>query len=736
MELLVDSLTPSLTPAHAPGRSVTDVSPEEAAQLLAQGAFLVDVRERALSVSCVPCDAPLRAAVPWLVHSDQGTSVNSGFVDDVLFAAGAQAPLVLLDAAGTQSQAAAMALSGATRERIHVVRGGMRAWASNLPVQGDPATALSAPLPASVTPPPARTLFRPKLFTVLAKGYGGDELRRDVLAGLSVGVIALSLSMALGIASESTPAAGLYTAVAAGFTVSALGGSRVSIGGPTAAFIPIVVGVAHTYGAEGLVTCTAMAGCMLVAMGALGLGSVIRTVPRPVITGFTAGIATFIFSTQLKDFLGLHLPPNSGPVPGEFLEKLVFLSLALPTTHAPSLGLALASFLLLRTYPAAWAKNVPPQIVAVVVATAAVAALEAGGISTGIETISSRFGDIPSGLPMPHLTLPSLDTATALLQPAFTIALLAAIESLLCCVVSDGMIDDKHDSNTELIAQGLANIASASVGGLPATGALARTAANIRCGGRSPVSGMVHALVVLFVMLVASPLAGYVPLPALAAVLVVVALNMGEWKNFAQLPGLPTGEAAVYLSAFMLTVLTDVTVAVEAGLVLSALLYLKRVGDSSGVHLTPTALSGVQAAQLSGVLLFGATDQLTEAAEHAARAPAVRVLSLDCSSLIAVDATGLEALEDAHKVLGRAGKMLVLGGVSRQPLAALSTTGLLQHLGHANVTQDAQQGAQRATVLATPAIDVVSIASASVQPGVQPAGQGGIETLLSVNSRM
>ena len=366
--------------------------------------------------------------------------------------------------------------------------------------------------------------FRPKLLTVLAEGYGLSDLRTDVLSGLSVGVIALSLSMALGIASESTPAAGLYTAISAGFVVSALGGSRVAIGGPTAAFIPIVIGVAHEYGAEALVTCTVLAGGMLIAMGFAGVGSVITRIPRPVITGFTAGIATFIFSTQLKDFLGLSV---SG-VPAQFLEKLAFLAAHVGEAHAPSLALAAGSLLLLRSYPAAWARVVPPQIIVIAASMALLHVADVAGVETGIQTIGTRFGAdaIPSSLPVPHLAVPSWDTVQHLLPPAFTIALLTAIESLLCAVVADGFIGDKHDSNTELIAQGLANIASASVGGLPATGALARTAANVRCGGHSPVSGMVHALTVAGIVLTAHDLAAYIPLPALSAVLVVVALNM------------------------------------------------------------------------------------------------------------------------------------------------------------------------------------------------------------------
>ena len=503
------------------------VSPAEAAQLLgAGGAVLVDVRCADIARRAAP-SVTRSVAVP-LLHNDE-------FMDDTLFAAG-PAPIVLCDTAGALSADVGGSLVQECKNDVYVVEGGFRAWVdAGLPSVGDLEAALAPDALATEavavdhrarTQPSLLTRFRPKLLTVLAEGYGMNELRADVLAGMSVGVIALSLSMALGIASESTPAAGLYTAVSAGFVISALGGSRVAIGGPTAAFIPILVGVSHKYGAEALGTCTVMAGGFLVAMGYAGVGTLITRIPKPIVLGFTAGIATFIFSTQVKDALGLTVP---GPVPAAFLEKLQFLGSHLDSAHVPSLALAAGSLALLKLYPTAWARVVPPQIVAVVAGTVVLAGLEAAGVQTDIQTIGTRFGAdaIPSGLPTPHLALPDVATLEGLIQPAATIALLAAIESLLCAVVADGMIDDKHDSNTELIAQGLANIASASVGGLPATGAIARTAANIRSNGRSPVSGMVHAVVVLVIMLAAREGIAAVPLPTLAAILLIVALNMG-----------------------------------------------------------------------------------------------------------------------------------------------------------------------------------------------------------------
>jgi sulfate permease, SulP family len=701
------------------------VSPQEANQILAQqNAVLLDVRrtpnreERTLpagvvahTVVRVPALAPLPVAVDADGHAERVSYSNPSFVDDVLFAVSPEAALIIMDDDDAVASRAAHELASACRNKLHVLRGGLRAWlaASTTAASTEMAIATSTTPPQAALPvrAPSGGVFRPKMLDVLAAGYTASDIQRDALAGATVGVIALALSMALGIASESTPHAGLLTAISAGFVVSAFGGSRVNVTGPTAAFIPVIVGVSHEYGAQGLITCTALSGLMLVAMGSLGLGKLIQRVPHPVISGFTAGIAVFILSTQLKDALGLHLPPGEGAVPPGFLDKLDFVFHHLDFMHGPSLALAAACLVLLRTYPAAWASVLPPQIFTVVAATAAVSGLQAAGIATGIDTIASRFGDIPAGVPAPHFALPSADTVVALLKPSFTIALLGAIESLLCCVVADGMIaddvDDRSNSNTELIALGLGNLAAASLGGLPATGALARTAANVRSRGRSPVAGMVHAVVVLSIMSFASPLASRVPLPALAAVLVMVAINMGEWRTFKQLPGLPAGEASVYLLSFALTVLTDVTLAVEAGLALSVILYLKRVDDASTVTALldgKTSAVGVETVRLEGMLLFGSTDKLHAAVDTVLHAPRCAVLHLDCSALLSVDATGLDALQDAHGRLTKAHKGLVVSGLHGQPHAAIAATGLLTHIGYDNVTHDFQAAAKRAGELA------------------------------------
>jgi len=473
--------------------------------------------------------------------------------------------------------------------------------------------------------------FRPRLLDTF-RSYTRAELAADVAAGLTVGIVALSLSMALGIASDQSPGVGVITAIVAGFLIAALSGSKVQIGGPTAAFIPIVLGVSHQYGVENLILCTAMAGVILILMGVARLGTMIKYIPLTVVGGFTAGIAVYIFSTQIRDFLGIPLADGE-KVPAEFLHKLGFFARHLGHIHWPSAGLALASVVLLKRWPAAWSRYVPPSLAVVVIGTGVVLLLPS---TWGIETLGSRFGPdaIPRSLPAPSWPHFEFEALRHLIQPAFTIAVLAAIESLLCAVVADGMIEDQHDSNTELMAQGVANIGSALFGGLPATGAIARTATNIRCGGRTPVAGMIHALTILAVVLVAAPLARYIPLPVLSGVLIVVALNMGEWRNFARLPGWPRSDAVVFLITFVLTVLADITVAVEVGMVLAAMLFIKRVSettqitavDERALDLAPgdslrgkTIPDGVMVYQVAGAFMFGAADKLENALRGADR---------------------------------------------------------------------------------------------------------------------
>jgi SulP family sulfate permease len=546
--------------------------------------------------------------------------------------------------------------------------------------------------------------FRPKLLDCL-RDYSLAKFSTDLIAGLTVGIVALSLSMALGIASESTPAVGIYTAIVAGFVISALSGSKVQIGGPTAAFIPVVVGVMKTYGVDNLIICTLMAGLILVAMGIGRLGVMIKYIPVPVVTGFTAGIAIYIFSTQVKDFLGL----NVANVPAEFIHKVVFLAKNVGGIHWPSVLVAATTLVFIRLWPAAWGKRVPASIVAVILGTIIVSLFH-----MDVATIGSRFGEnaIPQSLPRPHWPEFDWKTVAHLINPAFTIALLAAIESLLCAVVADGMIEDRHDPNTELIAQGAGNMASALFGGLPATGAIARTATNIRCGGRTPVAGMFHAVVILLIVLMAAPWAKFIPLPILSAVLVVVALNMGEWHNFARLRRWPKSDALVYITTFVLTVLADITVAVKWGMVLGAMLFIKRVSETTQItavdekklDLAPEdsiagkeVPKGVLVYQLSGAFMVGSADKLENALLRLRQEPEVLILGM--RRVLAMDATGLNALEELHHKLKRRGKYILLSGPHTQPLITMQNDGFIERLGPENACENLDTALARARQL-------------------------------------
>ncbi len=559
-----------------------------------------------------------------------------------------------------------------------------------------------------------RFQFRPRLLDAL-RGYTGRDFGADAGAGVTVGIVALSLAMALGIASNSTPAAGIITAIVAGFLISALGGSRVQIGGPTAAFIPVVVSVAAAYGPGNLVICTLLAGAMLFIMGAARLGAMIKFIPFPVTAGFTAGIAVVIFSTQVKDFLGLKLDRN----PGEFVERLALIAQNLGSINWLSVAMGAASFAIIKLWPAKWAR-LPASIVAVVLGTTAVALLD-----LKVATIGSSFGlnAIPHSLPLPgwpaDLHFESVaafwDQFQKLIRPAFTIALLAAIESLLSAVVADGMTNDRHDSNQELMAQGLANMGSALFGGLPATGAIARTATNIRSGARSPVAGMIHAITLLAVILVAAPLARFIPLPVLSAVLVNVALNMGEWHNFARVRRWPRGDSAVFLATFALTVLFDITIAVEVGVGLGAFLFIRHITQTTHVKVAEETIfdEGPQGAadaaatkrlpgsvmvyNVVGAFLFGATDKLEVALKRGGADPHVLVLRM--RQVLAMDATGLEALEDFATRFRSHGRHLLLCGPHSQPLFAMDRHGFLEWLGQENVCATVEEAIERAGVL-------------------------------------
>jgi SulP family sulfate permease len=533
--------------------------------------------------------------------------------------------------------------------------------------------------------------FHPKLLETL-RNYNRQDFLADLIAGATVGVVALPLAMAFGIASGVTPEAGLFTAVVAGFIISALGGSRVQIGGPTGAFVVIVFGIIAKYGLDGLYISTLMAGVMLFVMGATRMGTMIKYIPYPVTMGFTSGIAVLIWSTQIKDFFGL----NVDKVPADFVEKIQMLAHHIGTIQWSTAALAVVSLLIIVWWPKKLARRLPGSVVALAFGTALVMIFRIPAES--IATIGSRFGGIPQGLPSLHWPELSWDKIQHLFQPAVTIALLAAIESLLSAVVADGMIDDRHNSNQELMAQGIANLCSPLVGGIPATGAIARTATNVKNGGRTPVAGITHAVTLLIILLVAAPLAKFIPLATLSAILVVVAYNMGEWHHFMRLTKWPKSDSAVFLAAFSLTVLVDLTVAVEIGMVLAAALFIKRISETTQITAVDESTEtdgshhslhgkeipeGVLIFRLFGAFFFGVADKLETALQGARQEPDVLILRM--RMVLAMDATGLNALEDLHDKLRARGKHLVLSAPHTQPLLTMERSGFVDQIGRENV---------------------------------------------------
>ena len=522
-------------------------------------------------------------------------------------------------------------------------------------------------------------LFVPKLHTVMREGYGWNDLRADAVAGLTVAIVALPLAMALAIASGTTPEKGLYTAIVAGFLISALGGSRVQIGGPTAAFIPVVFVVIQNFGFGGLILCTLLAGLMLIGAGLLRLGTLMKYMPQPVITGFTAGIAVSIFSSQVKDLLGLQMES----VPVEFFPRWAAYAEHLATTQPAAVAVAvagLAVIVALRRWRPAW----PGFLIALVACT-----LLSVALALPADTVGTRFGELPSSLPgfqFPHIPF---ERTRELLPSAFTIAFLAGVESLLSAVVADGMTGGRHRPNGELVALGVANVGSALFGGLPATGAIARTATNVRAGARSPVAGMLHAAFLLLFMLALAPLMRYVPLAALAAVLLVVAWNMSEVEHFRHTMSAPKGDRLVLLLTFLLTVFFDLTVAIEVGLVVAAFVFMFRMAEtveiSAGIrHLDDNGDErgdehgqevdldqrerlppGVEAFQISGPLFFGAASRLDDVLDSLHQSP--RVLILRMRLVPFVDASGVHALKMLLARCQRRGIVLLVSGLQLQP---------------------------------------------------------------------
>lgn len=538
----------------------------------------------------------------------------------------------------------------------------------------------------------------PKSISAL-RTYNVQSLLHDLLAGITVGLVALPLAMAFGIASGVTPQAGLYTAVVAGFLISALGGSRTQIGGPTGAFVVIVAGIVAHFGMSGLAIVTLMAGVILVIMGVTGLGSAVRFIPRGVIIGFTNGIAILIASTQIKDFFGLR----TGPVPSEFFARMKLLLADAGTLNTASVGVGVATLAILVALPR-FTRRIPASIVAVLVCTVACAVFH-----LQVETIGSKFGGIPRGLP--PFAIPSFhaEHILPLLPSAFTVAMLAALESMLSAVVADGMTGDRHNSNVELVAQGIANMISPVFGGIPATGAIARTATNIRAGARSPISGIVHAITLLIILLLAAPLASYIPLATLAGVLFMVAYNMGEWHEIGAVFEMDFAAISVWLVTFGLTVFADLTVAVGVGLALAALLYIYRVAETTTVSSVtedyirdglPHTLQGriippyVTLLRIHGPFLFGTTEKLVDATVNLDAFAPIVVLRL--RNMTALDSTGIHAIETFAKRLRGSDRTLILCGAMQQPSTLLSQPRFLDHVGRENIVPNIQAALDRA----------------------------------------
>ena len=544
-------------------------------------------------------------------------------------------------------------------------------------------------------------MLKPKLFTTL-KGYSKKQFTSDLTAGIIVGIVALPLAIAFGIASGVTPDKGLITAIIAGFIISFLGGSKVQIGGPTGAFIVIVYGIVQQYGVNGLILATLMAGVILVIMGIARLGSIIKFIPHPVIVGFTSAIALIIFSSQVKDLLGLNIET----VPAEFFEKWIVFSQNLFSINYWSFFIGAVSLIIIIFFPKV-THRIPGSIVAIIVATLLVDIFQ-----LPVETIGSRFGDIPSSLPTP--TFPDFDFEVIknLISPATTIALLAAIESLLSAVVADGMTGGRHRSNMELIAQGAANIVTPLFGGIPAAGAIARTATNIKNGGRTPVAGIVHAFVLLLIMLFFGSWAKLIPMPALAAVLIIVAYNMSEWRSFVEIFKYPKSDIAVLLTTFGLTIIFDLTIAIQIGMILAVLLFMRRMAMVSNVGVITRELQdedekvdvnsiqnkkvpdGVEVFEIKGPFFFGAVSKFRDTVRIVENPPKIIIIRM--RDVPAIDSTGIHALEQLLKETKKHGTHLVLSGVHTQPLMALAQADFISRIGEENVHGNIDDALDRA----------------------------------------
>ena len=543
--------------------------------------------------------------------------------------------------------------------------------------------------------------FRPKLVDAL-KDYSAQKFYADAMAGFTVGIVALPLSMALAIASGLKPEIGIFTAIIGGLLVSLLGGSRVQIGGPAGAFVPLLAPIVMKHGPEALVVCAMMAGVILIVLGASKLGTLIKFIPYPVVTGFTSGIAIIIISTQIRDFFGLQ-----NKLPPDFIGKLGALAENFQPNWA-TVVLATLATLAIWFWPQKIGRHVPGSIVIVILAAAASVFFHFPA-QFGIQTLGTQFGGMPRLLPMPHWPSLPFDEWRALLPAAMTIAVLGAIESLLSAVVADGMIDDRHDSNQELMGQGIANVTMGIFGGMPVTGVIARTATNVRCGAQTPVAGIIHSLTLLVILLLAAPLARDIPMAALSAVLVVVALRMGEWHQFARLKKWPRSDVMVFLCAFTLTIAVDLPTAVGASLILASALLVKRLSETTQVNeddgvtqfISPgqtmagkNVPDGVMVFRIFGAFFFGAADKLESSLRRAGQLPDVLILRM--RDVLALDATGLDALEDLLEKLRKHKKDLILCAPHSQPLFALTRAGFIDKLGMDNICGDIDNSLERA----------------------------------------
>ncbi|MBF0123003.1 MAG: STAS domain-containing protein [Candidatus Omnitrophica bacterium] len=541
--------------------------------------------------------------------------------------------------------------------------------------------------------------FEPKIISVLREGYSLPSLGKDLLAGLIVGIVALPLSIAIAIASGAKPEQGLITAFVAGLLISLLSGSRVQIGGPTGAFIIIVFGISQKYGYDGLAAATVMAGILLVIMGFMRMGDVIKYIPYPVTVGFTSGIALVIFTTQIPDFFGVHLIST----PAHFAAKWITYGQNYTNTSPYALILGLLTILIIRLWPR-FDKRLPGTLIAILVTTGLVIWLK-----LPVETIASRFGEVPNRFPAPHLPHITIDMIIQLASPAITIALLAGIESLLSAVVADGMLGTKHRSNMELVAQGVANIVSPIFSGIPATGAIARTATNIKNGGRTPFAGIVHAFVILMLFLFCGKWAGLIPMPCLAGILIVVAYNMSEWRHFKRLLRSPQSDVLVLLLTFGLTVLVDLTVAIEVGVVLAALLFMHRMAESTHIdiihdndqngrpHEYAGVPEGVEIFEINGPFFFGAVDKFREALLSFKKLP--KILILRMSAVPAVDASAVSSMERLIKEAKRDGTHIIIAGVSHKVFKTFHKSGLVERIGLENILSDVSLALAHAIVI-------------------------------------